>query len=308
MAGRLIRRRWRVRHDRGVTTINATRLTVRPLTGTIGAVIDGVDLAAADAVVLDAVREAVLRHRVVFLPGQDLDDGGLRRVASSFGPLARSPLHELLGVERWTSVIADDVERPPAGFDWHTDLSWIATPPAFGFLHALDIPPYGGDTLWADQVAALASLPDDLQAMARDLWAEHRCDASLLATIERHHGRSVAVALSRAHPAMRHPLVRQHRDTGEAGLFLSPMYLRRICDIDPRRSERLLDRLGRTLLDPHHQVRWRWSTGDVAIWDETTTCHRALTDHHPQPRRMRRCVVAGEAPSPVQGHPALDRR
>jgi taurine dioxygenase len=85
--------------------------------------------------------------------------------------------------------------------------------------------------------------------------------------------------------------VRTHPITGRKGLFLCPLYARRIVGPDGA-DDRLLTRLHSMLDDPHMQVRWRWRTGDLAIWDETSTCHRALTDHFPQRRVMRRCVTA----------------
>ena len=198
-------------------TTTPAALDVRPLTASIGATIHDLELRhASDDQVAD-VRNAVLRHRVVFLRGQSLDEDDLRSVAGRFGTLARSPLHQLLGRDTTTSVIEDTADRPPAGFAWHTDLSWTAAPPSLGFLHALEIPAVGVDTIWSNQVAAIDTL-------------------------------------------------------GE---------------------------LNRVLDDPHLQVRWRWAEGDLAIWDERSTCHRALVDHHPQRRRMRRCVVAGAPPVPA---------
>ena len=274
-------------------------LDIRPLTTSIGATIHDLELRhASDDQVAD-VRRAVLRHRVVFLRGQSLDDEALRSVARRFGALARSPLHHLLGRDTTTSVIEDTAERPPAGFAWHTDLSWIAAPPSLGFLHALEIPAVGGDTIWSNQVAALDSLPDATRDLCLQLRAEHRCDPSLLASVERHHGAEVVTALRRAHAPVTHPLVRCHPETGEGSLFLSPMYLHHLVGVDRRRGAGLLGELDRVLVDPHLQVRWRWAEGDLAIWDERSTCHRALVDHHPQRRRMRRCVVAGTAPVPA---------
>ena len=114
--------------------------------------------------------------------------------------------------------------------------------------------------------------------------------------MERHHGPEVAIRLRRANPPVSHPLVRTHPVTGEALLFLSPLYLRRLIGIERRQGDRMLRELNGLLDDPHVQVRWRWEAGDVAIWDEVATCHRALTDHFPQRRTMRRCVVQGDGP------------
>lgn len=275
-------------------------LEVTPLTRAIGARVDGIDLRhpLAEATV-DRLRAAVLRHRVVFLRDQDLAPDVLPALAARFGRLAVSPLHRLLGTGRTTSVIEDDERRPPASFGWHTDLSWTAAPPAFGFLQALEIPAFGGDTIWASLAGAFAALSPSRQLECAQLRGAHSPDPSLLASVERNHGPEVAVRLRRAHPGVAHPLVRRHPETGEPLLFLSPLYLHHLVGVDRRRGERMLHELERMLDGPLLQVRWRWREGDVAIWDEAATCHRALGDHFPQRRAMRRCVVDGTPPEGV---------
>ncbi len=272
-------------------------LRIEPLTGAIGAVIEGIDLGSplADGERRD-LHAAIHRHRVVFLRGQHLSLEEHRRLGAQLGSLAVSPLHRLLGSERTVSTIEDDLERPPAGFDWHTDLSWTAVPPSLGILSAVEIPAVGGDTLWASLPAVLAALPADVQGSCRDLRAEHAADASLLRSVERHHGPEVAIGLRRANPPVSHPLVRTHPVTGEPLLFLSPLYLQHLIGLQRRQGDRMLRELNGLLEDPHVQVRWRWQAGDVAIWDEVATCHRALTDHFPERRTMRRCVVEGDRP------------
>lgn len=270
---------------------------VEPLTSAIGAVIDGIDLASPlGAEDLDQLRAAVHRHRVVFVRGQHLSFDQHRHLGAQLGSLGVSPLHRLLGSDRTVSTIEDDAARPPAGFAWHTDLSWALEPPSFGILSAVEIPQVGGDTLWASLPAALMALPAEVQEVCQRLRAEHAPDECLLRSVERHHGPEVAERLRLAHPPVTHPLVRSHPVTGEALLFLSPLYLRRLVGIEPSEGDRMLRTLDGLLDDPHLQVRWRWAAGDVAIWDEVATCHRALTDHFPHRRVMRRCVVAGDRP------------
>jgi taurine dioxygenase len=272
-------------------------LRVEPLTSAIGAVVDGIDLTGplADGELRD-LQAAIHRHRVVFLRGQHLSLEEHRRLGERLGPLAVSPLHHLLGSGRTVSTIEDDADRPPAGFAWHTDLSWTTAPPSLGILSAVEIPPVGGDTLWASLPAALAALPTGVQEACRALRAQHAADSSLLQSVERNHGPEVALRLRRANPPVSHPLVRTHPVTGEELLFLSPLYLDHLIGIQRRQGDRLLRDLNALLDDPHRQVRWRWEVGDVAIWDEVATCHRALTDHFPQRRTMRRCVVQGDRP------------
>lgn len=142
-----------------------------------------------------------------------------------------------------------------------------------------------GRAMWHAVIAALA--------LTAAFWRRRHVSTRV---DRRHHGPEVATRLRRANPPVSHPLVRTHPATGEALLFLSPLYLRRLTGIERRQGDRKLRELNGLLEDPHVQVRWRWEAGDVAIWDEVATCHRALTDHIPQRRIMRRCVVQGDGP------------
>jgi taurine dioxygenase len=273
------------------TTLQRKPLEITRLSGAIGAVIRGADL-RRPLHPEDAARIglALTEHHVVFFRDQLLRDTEQCALASQFGDLAVSPIHELIGSDQRVSIIEDTPQRPPAGFDWHTDLSWTASPPRYGFLSALDIPAFGGDTLWASLAATYEALSPSTREICEGLRIVHRFDASLLASVERHHGQVIARRLVDEHPPVEHPLVTVDPTSGRHRLFLSPLYSERIIGLPRAEGDRLLADLQRAIEDPHTQIRWRWKRGDVAIWDESATCHRALTDHFPQTRKMRRCV------------------
>lgn len=265
-------------------------LTMQRITATIGVEVTGLDLAGplagADVRLL---RDAVAEYHVVAVRDQFLSAEQLATLAESFGELLRSPLQRLTDKPA-VSTIEDTPERPPAGFAWHTDISWAAELPSLGFLNAVSIPSFGGDTLWASTAAIYARLSADERMRYDLLSAVHAPDATLLASVARHHGPQVAERLRAAQRPREQPLVRTHRDTGRRSLFLSPLYMERIAGPAGAGGE-LLGRLNAMLDDPNVQMRWRWRAGDLVIWDETSTCHRALTDHYPQHRVVRRCVV-----------------
>jgi taurine dioxygenase len=255
------------------------------------------------------LRQLVVDHHVVFVRGFGTDADRFVELAQGFGELASHPLDRLLDRDRSVAVIEDSPDKPPAGFPWHTDLSWIEAPPRFGFLQALEVPPSGGDTLWAGQGAAYDALSPPLRRLCAELTAVHRIDATLRRTVVDHHGTELADRFEAAHPPVAHPLVRAHPDTGAPGLYLSPMYLDRIVELASDESAALLALLDGVATDPNRAVRWRWAPGDVAIWDEACTLHRALVDHRPSVRRMRRCTVSGDRPHGVapRGGPAAGR-
>lgn len=265
----------------------------------IGVVLDGIDLRGPllDETV-DELRRAVAEHHVVVVREQFLTVEQQANLAESFGPMLPPPVRLLrrsgqpdLPRTSLVATIEDTADRPPAGFPWHTDVTWTERPPSLGFLNAVVVPPSGGDTMWVSTAALYDRLnpADQLRCYASS--AVHAPDASLLASVTRHHGREVAAQLRREFPPIEHPLVNVHPVTGRHSLFLSPLYCDRI--VGPAGADgRLLARLHAMLDDPELQMRWEWRAGDMVIWDETSTCHRALTDHFPQRRVMRRCTTA----------------
>lgn len=287
--------------SRRVDTHPVSSPTIRRITAAIGAEVEGVDLRRPDRRIVRSLREALDEHQVLFVRDQHLTLEQHRRLASAFGPLLVHPVTRLRGGSDPMSEIIDTADRPPAAFPWHTDLSWLPEPPSVGFLRAVEIPAYGGDTLWASGSAIFDRLPPTLARRCLELKVVHRIDETLLRSIRASHGPTFAAQVAAAHPAVRHPLVRVHPRTGRHVLWLSPMYATSIVGMSTMASAALLDELHRRIDDPEVQVRWRWQPGDVVIWDEAATVHRALGDHHPQRRVMRRCAVAGGPPVGTQG-------
>ena len=232
----------------------------------------------------------------MFARDQHLDEAQHRTLASQFGALSIHPVGQLTGTGQAISVIDDTADQPPAGFDWHTDLSWTAEPPDLGFLSAVAIPPCGGDTLWASGRAIYERLDPARQRLCRSLRLAHVLDDTLLITVRRHHGEDIVRRLIAEHPPIEQPLVRLHAETGRPAMWLSPLYAAKVVGLDDADSRRALRVLHHQIHDPEVQVRWRWAAGDLAIWDETSTCHRVLADHVPHRRTMRRCTTTGGRP------------
>ena len=266
--------------------------TLQRLTRSIGAVIGGVDLGGPlTSDVAQFIADAVTEHQVVFIRGQHLTAAQLHELASRFGDLTVHPVDRVAGTPKGVTTISDTATRPPAEFDWHTDLSWTAQPPRLGFLHAVEIPATGGDTLWASGFAMYERLGERLRSFCELRYAIHRPSPQLLSSVRRHRGDEIAIELLRRYPPVAHPLVRRHPVNGRRALWLSPLYMTQIEAMSSADSAALLGVLHRGIEDPDVQVRWKWREGDVAIWDEQSTVHRALGDHFPQTRVMRRCTV-----------------
>lgn len=270
----------------------APRPTVHRLTRSIGAVIRDLDL--GETLTPDAtglISEAVTEHQVVFVRDQHLSAAALHDLAAQFGTLTVHPVDRVAQTPKGVSTISDTATRPPAEFDWHTDLSWTAEPPRWGFLHAVEVPATGGDTLWASGFAMYERLGERLRRFCEQRHAIHRPSQHLISSVRRHRGDEIAIELLRRYPPVAHPLVRRHPVSGRPTLSLSPLYMTQVEAMSAADSAALVDLLNRGIEDPDVQVRWQWREGDVAIWDERSTVHRALGDHFPQTRVMRRCTV-----------------
>jgi taurine dioxygenase len=285
--------------------------SVEPLTGTLGAVIHGVDLSQPlDEQQVVAVRSAVLSHRVVFFRDQHLTPTQQVAFARNFGTL--TPAHPLVGGldDEHPEVLQLDSADYPLGVGrrgtgtsynnrWHTDVTFSASPPAFAILAGRVIPSRGGDTLWADLVDAYATLSPPIRHLLDDLVAVH--DAS--ATFNRFRAEDPSgeqrAKLSQLQP-VRHPVVRVHPETGERGLFVNDTFTSAIEGLTPAESQALLALLYEHTVEPERVVRWHWREGDVAFWDNRATAHYAAADYTER-RVMHRITIAGDRPIGVHG-------
>jgi taurine dioxygenase len=265
---------------------------LKRLTGTLGAVVTGIDLAQSLAPsVVEALKRALFEHLVLVFPGQGIEDADQYRLVSHLGEPYIHPLGRLMGkAEALVERIVDSSESRPYQDRWHTDVSFDASPPTVGSLRAIDIPAVGGDTLWASTRDAYDALPDALRERIKGMRAVHNSGAGE-AFIEKI-GREFTERLQAAYPGTEHEIVQRHPVTGRRHLYVNRQFTRRIVGLDPDESEALLETLYRHIENPNLQVRHRWTEGDVGLWDERATWHFAVADHYPQRREMARMIVS----------------
>ncbi len=291
------------------TLVTSATLDVTPLAGSIGAEITGVD---AGGPVTDetiaGIRQALLRHKVVFLRGQHLDYGRQVAFARRLGPLTLG--HPTL-VSPPSQPLLEEIDSLKGGRanHWHTDVTFVDRPPAFTLLHAVVIPPVGGDTLWATTVTAYQSLPAELRDLADRLRIVHTNDHDYAAVYGR--GERVDAALEAAQQQFvstvyetEHPAVRVHPETAERALMLGG-FARTVLGFSPQASRDLIRLLQEYVTRPEQTVRWRWRQGDLAIWDNRATQHYAIFDYGTAHRRGERVTVAGPVPVGVDGRPSV---
>ena len=268
-------------------------IEIEPLTTNIGAEVHGIDLReplTGDE--RDAVHEALLRHLVLFFRDQPLTDDQQLTFAANFGPpvpgSADDPDNHFVTLE-------DTADAKPKSDRWHTDVPFSPTPPDIAVLTMTEPAPVGGDTMWLSLNAVHESLSPAMQALLAPLELEFDMGPSKEAARELY-GDEFYQRLLENEPVARHPLVRIHPETGRPAVYLGGAFMRGIAGMHPDESDALLGFLQSKLHDPNLQVRWRWRQHDVAMWDERCTNHRGLSDHYPQRRVVRRCVVGAGVP------------
>lgn len=284
---------------------------VQQVGGHIGAEIHGVRIDAdLDAQAVNEIRRALLRHRVVFLRGQQhVDDAAQRAFAAQLGTVTK-PHPTVAGDGDAVLPIDSDYSKANS---WHTDVTFIDRIPAISILRAVTLPPYGGSTVWANTVRAYERLHPALQALVERLWAVHsnlydyaaERDEKRLGGIDVKE-QSYREEFGHMEFETEHPVVRVHPETGERALVLGH-FLRRFVGLSTHDSQDLFHLLQRHVTRLENTVRWNWAPGDIAIWDNRATQHYAVADYD-HPRVMHRVTLAGDIPVSVNGVVSTPRK
>ena len=270
---------------------------VAPLTPGVGGLVTGLDLARplSDAVVAK-LKAALPERHVLFFEGQTLDPATQRDFAARFGELHVHPVYPHVdGVPEITSIETrlDDL---PDNDNWHTDVTFIETPPLGAILTPRILPSSGGDTLWGSNVAAYEALSTPIRSLLDRLTAEHRFETGFprrrWGVGPRKEKWEKAVA---ANPPVVHPVIRTIED-GRRGLFVNSGFTSRILELHEKESDALLAFLFAHLAKPEFTIRWRWKLGDVAFWDNRLSTHYATLDYLPEARVMHRAAILGDRP------------
>ena len=282
----------------------SSRLDIRRIGGRIGAEVIGVDLAADPSVeVFAEINAALLEHKVVVFRDQRLDDDSQQRFLSRFGPLttAHPTVHSAEGQANVLEVKGEEGVRSNV---WHTDVTFVLSPPKVSSLRSLVVPPYGGDTVIANSVAAYQDLPEPLRYLADHLWAVHTNDYDY---VQPQFHTEAASDYRKEFTAQTwetaHPVVRVHPETGERGLFIGG-FAQRLIGLSNTESRDILRLLQAYVTRPENTLRWHWAPGDLLIFDNRSTQHYAPDDYGDLPRTLHRVTVAGDVPVGVDGKPS----
>ncbi len=267
---------------------------ITPLQPSLGARIDGIDLASVNTDQVAALRAALLKYRVLFFRDQNLTREQHVALGAAFGELEVHPVFALPDYPQILPLVSSEFRekyRQTADSNWHADTTFRPEPSAASILLQRVSPSSGGDTVFANAVAAYDTLDEETKARIDRLTAIH--DAQIfLQFIESEDQRA---ELWGRHPPVEHPVVRVHPETGEKVLYVNPVFTRRIVGLDEDESAALLRRLFDQVKRPEFQVRWNWQPGSIAFWDNRATQHYAVPDYA-EARHMERVTIVGDRP------------
>ena len=271
-------------------------MEIHPIAGALGAEIRGVHLSVPlDGRTAGVIRQALLDHLVVFFRGQDLDPATFRELAGRFGTPVEYPfVRGLPGFPEIIEVLKREEERSNFGGVWHSDTSYLEEPPMGSLLLARELPPYGGDTLFANQYLAFEALSEGLQ---RTLLGLRGVNTSAKADVTR--TREDRVKGDGAAPrdyAAEHPAVRTHPETGRRALYVNVAHTARFAGWTEEESAPLLHHLFAHQVKPEFTCRFRWEPGSIAFWDNRAAQHNPVNDYHGFRRSMHRITLAGDRP------------
>jgi taurine dioxygenase len=279
--------------------MTSTGFDIRRIGGRIGAEILGVDLSQElDPALVAEINAALLEHKALVFRDQQLDDDGQQRFASLFGELTTA--HPTVpSAEGQPNVLSVDGEAGQRANRWHTDVTFVRTPPKASTLRSIVVPPYGGNTLIANSQAAYQDLPEPLREFADRAWAIHTNDYDYAVPRDGRAAERRAQFVSRKYRSA-HPVVRVHPETGARGLFIGG-FARTLLGFDSEQSQELLRVLQSYVTRPENIVRIAWNPGDVVLFDNRATQHYAPDDYGDLPRLLHRVTVAGDVPVGVDG-------
>jgi taurine dioxygenase len=275
-----------------------SRIDVMPVSGSIGAEISGVNLAGdLSDVEVGVLREALLEHLVIFFRDQVLTPGQHLTLARRFGKVVKYPL--MRGLPAHSEIIpVVKLEHETVNFGglWHSDTTYLKAPPMGSLLYARELPPFGGDTLFANMYLAYDALSEGMKKILSELRAVNSSAKAAAAVTREDRLRTSASKDATRELIAVHPVVRRHPETGRKILYVNPAHTVRFEHMTIDESAPLLAYLHFVQTWPEFTCRFQWRPGSLAFWDNRATQHNPVNDYHGHKRVMHRITLAGDPP------------
>ena len=275
-----------------------TKLGVQRIAGALGAEISGVDLREPiDDALMSRIRAIWLEHLVIFFRDQTLTTGQFLAFARRIGQVIEYPFVKgLPDFPEVIPVVKLEHERVNFGGLWHSDTTYLETPPMASMLIAQEVPPFGGDTLFANMYAAYEALSPGMQAMLQPLKGVSSSAKADASRTREDRIKTDGRAEARTDYVAEHPVVRTHPETGRKALYVNVGHTIRFQDMTEEESAPLLQFLFQHQVRPEFTCRFSWRTGSIALWDNRCTQHNPVNDYHGHRRVMHRVTLAGDRP------------
>ena len=272
-------------------------IEVRPIAGALGAEVHGVDASRPPpADVIAEIRHAWLEHLVIFMHGQTLPPRALHAFAAAFGePMEYPQLKGLPECSFVTPVVKLAHERVNFGGVWHSDTTYLERPPMASLLYAVETPPYGGDTLFANQYLAYETLSEGLRRVLDGVTAVSTSTKAEVSKTREDRLRESGATLKAL--VGEHPVARTHPETKRKALYVNVAHTSRFKGWTEEESAPLLDYLFRHQVKPEFTCRFQWKPGSLAFWDNRCAQHNPVNDYHGHKRVMHRVTLAGDTPA-----------
>lgn len=274
-------------------------MRVRKMTGGCGAEVTGIDVKRLSNSEWDGVRNAFAEHGVIFFRDQELTPERHKEIARRFGEIVMHGSYKALdGHPEIMPVVKEKTDKDNIGSTWHTDMSFLDEPPLGSILYAREIPPYGGDTLFANQYVAYETLSPGLREMLDRMRAVHSDRFLIARARERNATRSTQLRedAKGIETSAVHPVVRTHDETGRKALYVNYPFTEHFVDMTREESLPILNFLYEHSIRPDFTCRFRWQVGSIAFWDNRCCQHNALNDYPGYRREMHRITIAGPRP------------
>ena len=273
-------------------------LEVRKAAGALGAFVSGASLAdvARDSALFERLHALALEHHVLFFRGQHIEPLDFQAFARRFGPVLGHPAYPLVPGTEDVQVLESTPEAPSKIEEWHSDMTFSATPPTYTLLHGQIIPEYGGDTLWASAVAAYDALSKPMQGLLDGLQAVHDFRHGFRESLAEPGGEERLAGAVAANPPVSHPLIRTHPESGVRAIYVNPLFTTHIEGLTASESRDILSFLYRHTVTPEFTVRLSWEPHTAVIWDNRSVQHKPVNDFFPQHRKLHRVTITGDRP------------
>jgi taurine dioxygenase len=280
----------------GSTGRTYRHIEAKPVAGSLGAEIHGVNVAAPlDDAVVSEIRQALLDHLVLFLRDQKLTPHEQLAFASRFGePMEYPQLKGLPECPMITPVLKLAHEQTNFGGVWHSDTTYLTQPPMASMLYAVEIPPYGGDTIFANQYEAYETLSEGLRKVLDGLTGVNTSTKADASKTREERLKSAGVEMKVL--TGEHPVVRTHPETGRRALYVNIGHTSHFKGWTQEESRPLLEYLWQHQVKPEFTCRFQWQPGSIAFWDNRCAQHNAVNDYAGFKRLMHRVTLAGDTP------------